>query len=67
MNRNSPALPAFVLSAIALVGIVVLAALSHPIPQVLTLIAAASVGGGLGIIHPTAEVAAAPPATRAKT
>lgn len=49
MNKNT--LPAIVITALAVVGIIILAIISHPIPDVLSAIAFAGVGvvGGQSI------------------
>jgi hypothetical protein len=56
-NLKDGPLLAFGLAFVATVGIVVLAAISHPIPAELVALDAALVGGGLGITNPTTAAA----------
>lgn len=49
MNVTRPEIPAWIVTVISLVGIIVLSALGHTIPTELTVIASAAGGGALGI------------------
>ncbi len=52
-----PELPALVIAGLAVVGIVVLALLRQPIPDVLTLIASTALGAGAGVALPGGPLA----------
>jgi hypothetical protein len=56
MNNLRADIPAWVLAGMGLVGIVVLAALNHQIPQTLTDITVIAAGAGAGIAVPTRTV-----------
>lgn len=49
---------ALVIAVVALGGIIGCAVTGHPIPQELTAVAAAGVGGALGVTNPTGTAAA---------
>ena len=53
MTPRQPAIALIVLAAIALIGIIFLAATGHSIPDVLAAVALIAVGGGAGAAAPT--------------